>query len=206
MHIVMTDPQQSQAYSESDPTDQTLMRRFRSGEQDAASALYVRYAKRLQHLANRQTSTALSFRITSDEIVQSVFRTFFRRVAKGQYEAVDGDDLWRLFLVMSLNKIRSAAEYHGAQKRDVRKTKTADPNTMETISSPVHDDTIALSVLKMTVDEVLDDLPADHAEMVRLRINGFTVPEIAKQTGRAQRTTERVLKNFRTTLIEIIED
>ena len=191
---------------EPDLTDQTLMRRFRSGEKDAASTLYVRYAKRLQHLATRQTSTELSFRVSSDEIVQSVFRTFFRRVSQGQYVAIDGDDLWRLFLVIALNKIRSAAEFHQAKKRDVRKTKSASPELIDSYSDVQRDDDVAYSVLKMTIDELLSELPAGHAEMIRLRIAGHTLPEIAEKTGRAQRTTERVLQGFRQTLMEIIEE
>lgn len=192
--------------TEPDLTDQTLMRRFRSGEKDAASTLYVRYAKRLQHLATRQTSTELSFRVSSDEIVQSVFRTFFRRVSQGQYVAIDGDDLWRLFLVIALNKIRSAAEFHQAKKRDVRKTKSASPELFDSYSDAERDDDVAYSVLKMTVDELLRELPEGHAEMIRLRIAGHTLPEISEKTGRAQRTTERVLQGFRQTLMEIIEE
>lgn len=205
MQPIMADSEDSFS-PEPDLTDQTLMRRFRSGEKDAASTLYVRYAKRLQHLATRQTSTELSFRVSSDEIVQSVFRTFFRRVSQGQYVAIDGDDLWRLFLVIALNKIRSAAEFHQAKKRDVRKTKSASPELIDSYSDVQRDDDVAYSVLKMTIDELLSELPAGHAEMIRLRIAGHTLPEIAEKTGRAQRTTERVLQGFRQTLMEIIEE
>ena len=190
----------------SELTDQTLMRRFRSGEEDAASALYLRYAKRLQQLASRQTSTDLSFRVTSDEIVQSVFRTFFRRVSNGQYDAADGDDLWRLFLVIALNKIRSAADFHKAQKRDMRKTKSADPELFDTFANSATDDDVACTVLKLTVEELLGELPVGHAEMIRLRIAGHTLPEIAEKTGRAQRTAERVLQGFRDVLLKIIEE
>ncbi len=102
MRLVMPESKDQDSL-EPELTDKTLMRRFRSGEQDAASALYLRYAKRLQQLASRQTSTDLSIRVSSDEIVQSVFRTFFRRVSKGQYDAAAGEDLWRLFLVSIQN-------------------------------------------------------------------------------------------------------
>ena len=188
-----------------DLTDQTLIRRFRSGEQDAATALYERYARRLQHLAARQTSTDLSSKVSSDEIVQSVFRTFFRRVSNGQYDAADGDDLWRLFLVIALNKIRSAAEFHRAQKRDLRKTKTCNPDLLGTLAQ-THSDDVAFAVLKMTVDELLSELPKGHAEIIRLRIAGNSLPEIAEQSGRAQRTIERVLQGFRKCLLKIVEE
>lgn len=186
-------------------TDQTLMRRFRGGEEDAAAALYVRYAKRLQQLATKQTSTELAFRVSSDEIVQSVFRTFFRRVSKGQYDAIEGDALWRLFLVIALNKIRSNAEFHHAQKRDVRKTKSANFDGIVRNTESAGDDEVAYAVLQMTVEELLADLPEGHASMIRLRIEGHSLPEIAKLTGRAQRTAERVLQAFREKLMAIVE-
>jgi RNA polymerase sigma-70 factor (ECF subfamily) len=181
------------------------MRRFRGGEDDAASTLYVRYAKRLEALAARQTSTELSFRVSSDEIVQSVFRTFFRRVSKGQYDAIEGDDLWRLFLVIALNKIRSNAEFHRAQKRDVRKTTYGDFDGISSKMEPSGEGAVAFTVLKMTIEELLNDLPDGQAEIVRLRIEGHTLAEIAKITGRALRTTERVLQGFREKLMWIVE-
>ncbi len=49
----------------------------------------------------------LAGRVDADDIVQSVFRTFFRRVAKGDYEVPDGEELWKLFLVIALNKVRT---------------------------------------------------------------------------------------------------
>ena len=58
----------------------------------------------------------------------------------------------------------------------------------------------------MTVEELLGELPDGHAEMIRLRIEGHTLPEIAEKTGRAQRTTERVLQGFRESLMKIIEE
>ena len=76
------------------PTDASLLRRFRRGEQDAATELYLRYADRLRTLAARKASTDLKRRVDAEDIVQSVFRTFFRRAAGGQYDAPTGDELW----------------------------------------------------------------------------------------------------------------
>ncbi len=205
MRLMMPESKDRNSFDD-ELTDKTLVRRFRSGEQDAASALYLRYAKRLQQLASRQTSTDLSIRVSSDEIVQSVFRTFFRRVSKGQYDAAAGEDLWRLFLVIALNKIRSAADFHRAQKRDVRRTKSYDSDLFKNFANSSNDDEVAFAVLQMTVDELLGELPAGHADIIRLRIEGRTLPEIAEETGRAQRTTERVLQGFRERLLKFIEE
>src|SRR5437763_46346 len=69
-----------------DPSDRSLLARFRGGEPDAFTRLYFRYARRLQALAAAQTSPDLARRAEPEEIVQSVFRTFFRRVAEGHYD------------------------------------------------------------------------------------------------------------------------
>lgn len=185
-------------------SDHALINLLREGEEDAAEALYMRYAKRLRLLASRQTSAELSRRVGSDEIVQSVFRTFFRRVSKGQYDAISGDDLWRLFLVMALNKIRGNAEFHRAQKRDVRKTKLAS-EVDASAGDASGEDEVAYAVLRMTVDELLEKLDPANAEIVRLRIQGHSIEDISKATGRARRTTERVLQAFRENLLKIVD-
>ena len=66
-----------------EPSDGSLLRRFRVGEQDAATRLYLRYANRLHGLASKQTGPELQTRLDPEGIVQSVFRTFFRRAKEG---------------------------------------------------------------------------------------------------------------------------
>jgi DNA-directed RNA polymerase specialized sigma24 family protein len=70
---------------------------------------------------------------------------------------------------------------------------------------PSGEGAVAFTVLKMTIEELLNDLPDGQAEIVRLRIEGHTLAEIAKITGRALRTTERVLQGFREKLMWIVE-
>jgi RNA polymerase sigma-70 factor, ECF subfamily len=179
-------------------SDLTLLRRLRAGQEDAATELYLRYAKRLHGLANRQTSATVARRVEPDDIVQSVFRTFFRRVKKGDYDIPAGEELWRLLLVITLNKIRRAALFHTAQRRDVRRTTSSDvagiDRYLSTESSQAGD---ALSILQMVVADLIRELPAVKAEMIRLRIDGHEVDEIANLTQRSKRTVERTLQEFR---------
>ena len=58
---------------------------------------------------------------------------------------------------------------------------------------------------QVTIDDVLAQLPDRNREIVRLRIDGFSVLEISKQTVRAQRSVERVLQEFRQLLLNQIE-
>src|SRR5262249_542543 len=107
-------------------SDRSLLRRFRSGSEDAATGLYVRYVHRLRALVRARCSSELARRLEPEDIVQSVFRRFFRRVRQGDYDVPAGEELWGLFLVIALNRIRAAESFHRADKRDVRLTVNAD--------------------------------------------------------------------------------
>lgn len=187
------------------PTDASLLVRFRRGEEDAATQLYLRYAGRLRALAANQASADVRRRVDPDDIVQSVFRTFFRRAAAGQYEVPAGEELWKLFLVIGLNKVRAVAAFHKAARRDVRATAGGSEFDKAADETPAADEA-ALSALRLTIDELLAPLPATHREIVELRIGGHEVAEIAAKTGRAKRSVERILQEFRDALRGQIHD
>jgi RNA polymerase sigma-70 factor (ECF subfamily) len=177
---------------EPESTDSTLLRRFREGEDDAATELYRRYAQRLFHLATHKVSPDLKQRVDPEDIVQSVFRTFFRRASLGQYVAPDGEELWKLLLVIGLNKIREVANHHYADKRDLRVT---DGGDVIATTADGHED-IALMALRLTIEELLAPLPSSYREIVRLRIERHEVVEIAERTGRSKRSVERILQEI----------
>lgn len=180
-------------------TDRSLLRRFRSGEQDAAATLYERYAQKIEAVARARTSPALAPRLDADDVVQSVFRTFFRRVSEGQYEVPDGAELWNLLHVISLNKIRSLASHHRAAKRNVAATTPLEDN--RAVASDGED---GLRLLKMVIDEALEAMPHVQRRMVQLRIEGHSVADIAVATQRSKRSVERLLQDFRGRLSRLI--
>src|SRR3954464_2443879 len=98
--------------SAQDVTDASLLRRLRLGSEDAATQLYLRYAHRLHALARARTSSDLARQVDAEEIVQSVFGSFFRGVSRGYYDVPAGEELWKLFLIIALNKIRSKGTYY----------------------------------------------------------------------------------------------
>lgn len=186
-------------------SDNSLVRRFRAGEDDAATQLYKRYADRLYRLAQRNTATDLTRRFDAEDVVQSVFRTFFRRVRTGLYDLPDGDELWRLLLVISLNKIRALAIHHRAQKRSVNATVAPGPELLSQFTG-TSSESLALTSLKLVIGDVLKDLPEVQQQMIVRRIEGCQVEEIAAETGRSKRTVERVLQDFRGRLRGLIDE
>lgn len=191
---------------QSEPTasDRSLLVRFKEGNQDAATELYVRYANRLQALAKAQTGEQLATRFDPEDVVQSVFRTFFRRAVEQGYQVPAGEELWQLLLVLALNKIRSLAKYHRAQKRDVGRTDH--PTQLENSPKALADDqNMAYETMRIVVGDLVASLPAPQDRIVQLRIEGYEIDQIAEQIGRSKRTIERTLQQFRSRLAKLID-
>jgi RNA polymerase sigma factor (sigma-70 family) len=185
-------------------SDRSLLKRFQGGQLDAATLLYLRYADRLYALAAKQSAPDLATRIDPEDIVQSVFRTFFRRAALGHYEVPQGEELWKLLLVIGLNKIRAVGTHHRAAKRDVRLT-SAGPSFEEALRTTAASEE-AFLVLRLVIDEVLVTLAPVQRQIIEQRIEGYEVAEIARNVQRSKRSVERILQEFRKRLRAIIDD
>jgi len=172
-------------------SDHSLMRRLRLGSEGAATQIYLRYGHRLRALARAQSSLELARCIDADDIVQSVFGSFFRGARQGFYEVPAGEELWRLFLVIALHKIRAKGAYYQAAKRSARLTLQGSALAR---CSAANDDAAAFTCLKLTIDEALEALPEGHRDLVLLRMEGYGVAEIAERLGRSRRTVERMLQ------------
>jgi RNA polymerase sigma-70 factor (ECF subfamily) len=181
-------------------SDRSLLMRLREGSEDAATQLYLRYVHRLHALTQAQCSEELARLVDAEDIVQSVFGSFFRAASQGYYDVPAGEELWRLFLVIALNKIRAKGNFYRAAKRDARLTIHGEG--LEDRAAKSDDD---LAFLRLTVNEALERLPPQHRQMVNLRIEGYEVAEIAHQTGRSHRTVERILQQARRRLTELLE-
>ena len=59
-------------------------------------------------------------------------------------------------------------------------------------------------MLGLAVDEALQRLPDHFREVVRLRMDGYEVAEIAGHTARSKRTVERMLQEARTRLQSLL--
>jgi RNA polymerase sigma-70 factor (ECF subfamily) len=191
--------------SASELSDHSLLRRFRGGNQEAATQLYLRYAQRLRNLARAECSPDLGPRFDIDDIVQSVFGSFFRGASKGDYDVPAGDELWKLFLVIALNKIRAKGAFHRAAKRDIRRT-VGGADAANAMEAALAAEGGEERFLELVVTDVLEKLPRQHRTMVELRMEGFGIKDIAEKTGRSKRSVERVLQEARKKLDVLLEE
>jgi RNA polymerase sigma-70 factor (ECF subfamily) len=185
--------------------DHSLVQRLREGSEVTANLLYRRYATRLRALVQARITPALNRRVDADDIVQSVFRRFFEAAHQGRYDAPSRENLWELLLVITLNRLRSEKAFQQAARRDVRKTvEVAD----QADGFPIADegDEQAETVLRLTVEEALSQLPSDYRRAVELRLEGLEIAEIATALSRSKRTVERILQESRELLRRCLHD
>ena len=169
-----------------------LLGRWRDGDQIAAEALHRRFADPLCRLVEQRLGTQLARRVDPDDVVQSVFRTFFRRTGNGEYPIDHSGSLWRLLRRITLNKICRFGERHRAAKRDVSAEAPLDSEEVNRVAVlPDHS--------PEEVAELLDELKAvlagfDQAEVhiIGLCLEGHSSPEIAEDVGCSRSTVRRV--------------
>lgn len=186
------------------PQDDSLLRRWRDGSQDAARLIYERYRTQLQALIHARLSPNIANRVDAEDLVQSIFRRFFSKATEEHYHVPEGKGLWALLLVIAMNRLKSEETYQRALCRDVRRTVGMDLMTyFQGESLPLHEDTS--HVLGAIIDETLNQFSIREQQIMELRIEGHDVQSIAKEVGCSKRTVERSLCSLRQKLQDTIE-
>jgi RNA polymerase sigma-70 factor (ECF subfamily) len=179
-----------------------LLQRWQSGDQQAARQLFERYAQRLTRLAEQHLSRRLAGRLDGEDVVQSVFRTFFRNGAEGKF-AIDGSaQLWQMLVKITVLKTREKARYHTADKRDAQAEQAGDAAdwlARAVAHEPGPDEAAALVD---QIDALLRGLPELHARVLERRLQGNHVTEVAAQLGVSRQTVHRVLNLLQARLAE----
>lgn len=187
-----------------------LIERWRAGDEQAASDLYQRYVERLSGIVTAQLSERFRSRLDADDVVQSVCRSFFRRVSEGQFHFDQDDDVWKLLVTISLNKLRNQIRRHSAAKRDAAQETARRDNTLPddfyleklaATPSPVE-----AFIFSETIERISERLDEKHALMLQLRLEGHSQQEIADQLRTSDRTIRRMLENIREFLSRELEE
>jgi RNA polymerase sigma-70 factor (ECF subfamily) len=190
----------------SESSDQSLLQDFRAGDLEAATALYERYARRLFALARGQLPPNLSRQVDPDDIVQSVFRSFFEAAKAGAFAVPDGSDLWPLLLVVALNKIRAQGAFHTAAKRDVRRTQGLGESESLAGALAALQSGGSQPFLRVVALDLIEALPPQVRAVVELRLEGYSVNQIATRVERTKRSVERLLQESRRRLDQMLTE
>jgi RNA polymerase sigma-70 factor (ECF subfamily) len=184
-----------------EPSFDDLMAGLRVGDQDAATQLFRRFAHRLIGLARGHLDRRLQTKVDSEDVVQSVFKSFFPRAADGQFELANWEGLWGLLVVITLRKCGRKAEMFFGSHRDVRKEMTP---AVTPENPDAHWDAFArdptpseAAILAETVEQVMQGLKESDRMILELRLQGHTAKEIGERVERSESTVNLVLKKIR---------
>jgi RNA polymerase sigma factor (sigma-70 family) len=170
-----------------------LVERLQGGDPQAAEQLFAQYGQRLTCLAEQQLSRKLAARLDGADVVQSVFRTFFRRCALGEFRIDSSGELWRLLMQITLLKARAYGRQHTAGVRDVAAEAPGGgaPFLIEALAQEPGPAEAAALVDQIEV--LLRGLPALYRDLLQLRLEGHSVSATAARLGVSRRTVHRGL-------------
>ncbi len=169
-----------------------LLQRWESGDEAAAEAIFRLYSQRLCALAATQIGERLARRVGPEDIAQSVLRTFFRRTRDGQFTIDHSRSLWRLLVMITINKVRR----HGAARRNVNAEVYLDEGDVQPQSIAHRPTPLEAAILGDEFEQVLAGLEGEEPEILRLRLDGYSAPEIANRLDCSRWTVRRVLNRI----------
>jgi RNA polymerase sigma factor (sigma-70 family) len=173
---------------------------LRAGEPDAARKLWEKYFQRLVVLAQKRLRPLPGGAADGEDVALSAIDSCCRGAALGRFPRLnDRDDLWQILLVITQRKAIDLIQHEGREKRDWRKTESADvagsPHAGLTAREP--DPAFAAQV----ADEyrrLLGMLGDDELRLLAVRkMEGYTNEQIAEQMQCTLSRVERRLRLIR---------
>jgi RNA polymerase sigma-70 factor (ECF subfamily) len=173
------------------PTDlRDLLDRLRAGDSAAAEAVFRAYEPYLRVVVRRQLTAALRAKFDSADVVQSVWATLLRGFREGGWRFPDTDHL-RAFLVKATrNRLidRIRRHLHELECEEPLRDGGADGGPVSAEPDPC---------AAAEAGELWERLQAlctpAHAEVLRLKRQGWPLAEIAARTGFHESSVRRIL-------------
>jgi RNA polymerase sigma-70 factor (ECF subfamily) len=160
-----------------------FIRRIRDGDNQAARELLQLYEPVIRREVRlRLRDMRLASRFDWTDICQSVMTSFFVRVAAGQYDLEQPDQLLRLLVVMTRHKLSQQVRRHRADRRDYRRLESHDPAYLEARSAAVPSPSRLVAGREL-LEEFRRRLSEEERLLADLRGQGCDWAEIAARLG-----------------------
>ncbi len=184
------------------PSFDRLMSEIRKGDLDGAGELLVRqFAARLAALAAAKIGARLAKRVGPEDVVQSVYRTFFRRLDDGLVELRDWESLWGLLARIAVCRICRHAEHHAAARRSQDREAALAEDVPAFDREPKPEEVLIAEELHA---DLLATMPEKYRSIAARILEGDTHEEIARGLGTSISTVERVHRRARERLTELL--
>lgn len=179
--------------------DRSLLRLWQAGDQDAARQLFDRYVERLLALAKRRISQRLASRVDPEDVVQSVFRTFFDRAKAGQFHIEDQNDVCKLLARITVHKTLRQIAFHKAAKRDPSMETAQATDGQERLGELLDREPTPeeANVFVDQLEHFLNRLRPQDRQILEMRMQGYNNLEIAEKLNVSDRKIRRLMERVR---------
>ncbi len=180
-----------------------LFERFRQGDEPASEALFIRYFGRLRALARSRLSRRLWRRTDPDDIVMSVYRSFFVGARAGRFTLNRRGDLWRLLSTIVKHKLFRRIRHELADRRSVKSEVSLDQIEGRRIRqrNPFRSPEERIADAD-ELEWIFGQLDGSARRVLELHLQGAPLTEIVQTTGRSERTVRRNLAEIRALIAE----
>ena len=179
----------------------------RDNDAEAIREFCGRYASPLLRLAENNLHDRLRRRVDPEDVVQSAFRTIFRRLQGGEFSFETDDDLWQLLCAVTLNKSRQQARRHTQQKRsldqEIYLDGTANPPGLPSTQPTPDDAATLIDLVEHFLDSATDE---EERTVIVMKLDELSNEEIAHQMQRSERTIRRILARLRSRMASMLEE
>jgi RNA polymerase sigma-70 factor (ECF subfamily) len=181
-----------------------FLARLRAGDDDAARELFQRFAGQLIALARGRFVAGLRHKVDPEDVVQSAYKSFFRRYGGDNLVVENWNSLWGLLTLITMRKCAERVAYHRAACRDVAREVSAPPGVEDGApwSEPFGREPTPLEAAELseTVDRLLAGLDEDERPVVELSLQGHSTQEISQRLDCPERTVRRLRERVRSRL------
>lgn len=177
----------------------------KEGDSVAANELWEHYYDRLIRNVRRHFRDQNRGASDEEDIVVSVFESFYRAARAGRFPEMAGrDDLWRLLLKMSARKLVDKRRRDRRQRRGSGKPvfSLQAAGEDQAVIEVIGDEPTPEMVMTMaeSVEQLLSHLGDGQLREIAVgKMEGFSNAEIATRLGCSERTIERRLHLIRET-------
>jgi DNA-directed RNA polymerase specialized sigma24 family protein len=168
--------------------------RLQTGDSAAVRPLWERYFRRLVGLARTRLGAAPRRAADEEDVALSAFESFCRHAGAGRFpDLTDRAGLWRLLATFTLRKAAHHLRAAFALGQGGGKVATADSEVFEEVLGREPDPALAAEVAE-ECERLLAALgDPDLRSVALLRVDGYSVEEIAERVGCAPSSVKRKL-------------
>jgi RNA polymerase sigma factor (sigma-70 family) len=180
---------------------EALLAEIAAGSDTAVWEVIERYSKNILRVVRRTLPAEIQNKLDPSDVVQSVWKSLLRRGASAEFSTADRFmayivgmarlkvfETHRRFTKYEATNVRREVAVSANQPHD-----DGDDSGRAELADPHRQTPDAIAVFRENWDLALDQAGSRGLEVVKLRLQGYTLEEIAERLAISKRTVQRVL-------------